>query len=70
MEIRVKRLGLAAFVKINGGKLLGHEKDRHTGKGEFVFESDKSTRQWEIEYSNSCCNLHDSEVMSLRKLMR
>ena len=69
MEIRVKRLGLAAYIKINGGTLLGHEKDRH-GKGEFVFESERTARQWEIEYSNSCCNLHDSEVMSLRKLMR
>jgi hypothetical protein len=70
MEVRVKRLGLAAYIKMNGAEFKGHEADPKTGKGEFVFESDKTARKWEIEYSNSCCNQHDSEVMSLRKLMR
>lgn len=69
MEVRVKRLGLAAYMKMKGAEFKGHEKDRFN-KGEFVFESEQTARQWEVEYANSCCNLHDSEVMSLRKLMR
>jgi hypothetical protein len=70
MEIKVKRLGLAAYVKMCGAGFIAHEKDKSTGRYVFVFESDKSLPEWEVEYANSCCSLHDSEVMSLRKFMK
>jgi len=64
VRVAIKRLGLAAYVKMNGGKFLGHE------DGHFMFDTEKSERDWEVDYVNSCCAKHDSEVMQLRKLMR
>lgn len=70
MEIKVKRLGLAAYVKMSGASFIAHEKDPDTRRYMFVFDSNKSLAEWEVEYANSCCSLHDSEVMSLRKFMK
>ena len=71
MEISVKRLGLAAYIKMNGGVFKSHgPEDGQKGKNAFFFETDKPLRQWEVEYANSCCALHDAEVMNLRKFMK
>lgn len=64
MRIEVRRLGLAAFVRMNGGKLL-----EVVGKT-FVFESEKTFEDWQVEYSNSCCWRHDSLVLELRGMLR
>ena len=69
MDIQVRRLGLAAYIKMQGGVLLGHECDEDGRKGWFRFSTNKTAEAWEIEYSNSCCSTHDAEVMNLRKLM-
>lgn len=60
--IETRKLGLAAFIQINGSKLVGMN-----GRA-FVFESEKQLRDWEIEYANSCCQKHDQSVCELRKL--
>ena len=63
--IDTRNLGLAAYLKMREIKLLGIKEGNV-----FVFEcSDKTLRDWEIEYVNSCCFKHDRELMSLRKLM-
>lgn len=63
MEIR--DLGLAAYLKMNGVRLLNVREGNV-----FVFEGgSKSAKEWELEYVNSCCFKHDRELMSLRKLM-
>lgn len=64
MRVEIKQLGLAAFVKINGGKIVGYT------NGKFVMDTDRTEQEWEIEYMNSESFKHDSEVMYLRKLMR
>ena len=64
MKLEVKRLGLAAFMKVNGCSLLKFNNNV------FHFESDKSINDWEIEYTNSCCSKHDSEVCELRKFYK
>ncbi|MEE8113272.1 MAG: hypothetical protein V3T23_02845 [Nitrososphaerales archaeon] len=64
MDVEIKQLGLAAYVKINGGKIRGYQ------NGKFIMDTDKSEQEWEIEYMNSESFKHDSEVMYLRKLMR
>lgn len=64
MQVKVRRLGLAAYVKIKGGKFLGHY------DGMFHFESDKDEEQWEIEYVNTEAYAHDLELMNLRNLMK
>jgi hypothetical protein len=64
MRVEIKQLGLAAYVKINGGKIVGFQ------NGKFIMDTDKSEQEWEIQYMNSESFKHDSEVMYLRKLMR
>lgn len=59
-QIRIQKLGLAAFVKMKGATLIAVE-DRA-----FVFESEKSETEWQLEYSNSCCMQHDALVCQLR----
>jgi hypothetical protein len=61
--ITTKRLGLAAYIKMNGGVLL------EIRDSKFCFETDKTEGEWEIEYSNSCCYQHDSELVNLRNLL-
>jgi hypothetical protein len=60
-EIRTRQLGLAAFIQMQGMKLLRVEKYK-----EFIFESEKSEAEWQVLYSNSCCSLHDALVCQLR----
>ena len=63
--IRVKGLGLAAYVKMRGGEFIAYDRDSR----EFAFRADTSVN-WEVEYANSDCYRHDAEVMNLRKFMR
>lgn len=63
MRIETRELGLAAFMKIRGAKLVEYS------NRVFVFESDRDLNVWRVEYANSCCYQHDTEVMSLRKFL-
>lgn len=63
-RLLVKDLHLAAYMKSNGAKFLGHE-SKH-----FVFEDTKTLGEWRVEHSNSCCRRVDLELISLRKLMK
>ena len=63
MEIVIKKLGLAGYVKANGGLLIKVE------NREFYFKSDISAREWGVKYSNSCCFRHDIEVCELRRFL-
>ncbi len=64
MVINTSDLGLAAYMKMQGCKLVTVN-DR-----EFVFESEvKNETEWKVEYLNSCCHFHDCELMTLRKLI-
>jgi Domain of unknown function (DUF5659) len=59
----VRQLGLAAYLKSNGCNLLRIE-DKS-----FYFSTDRSLKDWSIQYSNSCCAKHDTELCELRKLL-
>lgn len=63
-RVRVKHLGLAAYIKMEGCKLVEVE-DRH-----FVFETDISLEGWRVKYNNSCCMKHDAIVCELRHFLR
>ena len=65
MILEIDNLGLAAYMKMNGSKLI-----RVDGK-KFVFEESDgmSEEEWRIKYFNSCCFRHDTELMMLRKLV-
>lgn len=63
MEIfKVRQLGLAAYIKMKGAILIKYD------SGFFTFESTKSLDDWNVEYTNSCCSLHDSELCKLRRI--
>ena len=59
----IKKLGLAAYLKYKGCNLT------KVDNREFHFETDRSVKEWSLEYSNSCCFKHDVEVCELRKLL-
>lgn len=63
-KLEIRKLGLAAYIKMKGGKLIEYKNSR------FVFESDRTESDWEVEYLNSCCHRHDTELINLRKLIR
>jgi len=64
MIINTQRLGIAAYIKMKGHKLLKAE------KGVFTFESDKTIDELSVDYYNSCCCEHDACVCNLRAMIR
>lgn len=62
--VKVKQLGLAAFMKMKGATLLSVEDKQ------FMFETDHAESEWRLLYSNSCCNKHDSIVCDLRQFLK
>lgn len=68
MIVETRKLGLAAFIKMHGGELKSVQNETNT----FAFEdeSGKDATAWELEYMNSCCHRHDTELVNLRKLLR
>ena len=61
--VETRELGLAAYIKIQGGKLVGY-KDRM-----FTFGTTKDLDAWRIDYLQSECQRHDQEVLALRKFV-
>lgn len=57
-------IGLAAFFKLKGEKLIGYE------KGAFIFAtSPERAKELAIEFANSECSKFDHAVRYLKKLM-
>lgn len=65
MTIKVKGLGLAAYIVEGGSRMVDCDDDNV-----FTLESDRTEREWSLEYENSCCSSHDARVMALRKFMK
>jgi hypothetical protein len=66
MDIATNDLGLAAFMKMKGLRLVSC-----VGRV-FTFDSaerEELQRELEIEYANSCCRQHDSNVVYLRSMI-
>jgi hypothetical protein len=64
MKLKVRSLHLAAYIKTHGAVLVDVE------DGQFVFESEKSIKEWRIEHSASCCRRVDKELIDLRNLIK
>ncbi len=62
--IQIPQLGLAAYVRMKGDKLLKVENKV------FYFESEKTTAEWRAEYANSESMRHDALVCDLRQFLR
>ena len=66
MTLRTKKLALAAYLKMHGATFQGHQ------DGQFVFAQDEAGKDidaWQVEYLNSCCHKHDTELVNLRSLL-
>lgn len=66
MEIRIRQLGLAAFIKM---KSIEKSETSFLGyRDEFyIFESNKSLEEWKIEYLNSESSVFDNCLRELRE---
>lgn len=60
MQISVKHLGLAAYIRMQDVTLI------RVANKEFVFESEMTEGEWRVAYNNSCCMKHDTLVCELR----
>ncbi len=63
--VATRKLGLAAWMKMNGCELLGF-----TRKEGFTFKAMDPLDVWVVGYANSCCSKHDAELINLRSMMR
>jgi len=61
-KVTITELGLAAYLRIKDAELVKYENG-------FVFETDRSEGEWRIEYYNSDCYKHDSELLQLKKFI-
>ena len=65
-ETDIKDIGLAAYMKMHGCKVLGYDGS--------VFRmsvpDDRSASDWSLEYTNSCCCTHDNQLLQLRDMVR
>lgn len=64
MIIQIAQLGLAAYLKMHGQRLIKVENKV------FHFESAKTAQEWRTDYSNSESMKHDSLVCELRNHVR
>ena len=62
--VRVRQLGLAAYIKMSEAKLV------RIDERFFVFETDVSLDEWRVRYHNSCCMKHDSLVCEMRNFLK
>jgi uncharacterized protein YaiI (UPF0178 family) len=66
MDIVTNDLGLAAFMKMKGLRLISCIGRVFTFDGT---DDSELQRALEIEYANSCCRQHDSNVVYLRSMV-
>jgi hypothetical protein len=67
--IETRDLGLAAYIKMRGHKLLSFENRMFRLEAMDDDGNERTKGELEIEYANSCCRVHDSLVMGLRQFM-
>lgn len=63
-QIKVKKLGLAAFMKANGATFIRVE------DGAFVFTTNRAISEWREAHNDSCCRKVDNELVYLRNLIK
>ncbi len=68
MEIVIKKLGLAAFIKTRSE--AGKETKFLRYNDGFIFESSKTANDWKVEYMNSECSLFDKNLMEMREFLK
>jgi hypothetical protein len=64
--LEIKDIGLCAYMKMNGFKVLGYDGQTFQMEG----DDSKSFDDWSLEYTNSCCCTHDNQLLQLRDMVR
>ena len=70
--IETTKLGLAAYIKYwtkigrDAGEFVA--KQRAGQRHRYIFKSERSLHDWEVQYLNSCCNGVDEELIGLRNM--
>lgn len=64
MRVTVKNLGLAAYIKLQGGIIVGST--AHT----VTFETDQTGQEWRQSYANSDFSRFNSELIELQNLKK
>lgn len=69
-EYRTRDLSLAGFLAEHGLELKRARRNPETRHFEFILEDpDSMAEELAVEWSNSCCRLHEQRLMSLKALI-
>jgi hypothetical protein len=63
IEVGIKNIHLAAYIKTFGGKLIDIQNNK------FIFESEKSIQDWQLQHSNSESLMVDRELLTLKRIV-
>jgi len=69
MIIKVKKLGLAAFIKTHSEDPNSDTKFLRYEDGHFIFESDKDLNTWKVQFMNDFVSRFDKNLMELREFL-
>lgn len=68
MQIKIKKLGLAAFIKMRSESETETKFIKYDDG--FVFDSPKDANEWKVEYMNDPCSRFDKNLMELREFLK
>ena len=66
LVLEIKEIGLAAYMKMSGCEFIDYDGSKFKLKD----SSEKSLDDWSLEYTNSCCCVHDNQLLQLRNMVR
>lgn len=69
MIIKVKKLGLAAFIKTRCEGTLFPTQFLRYEDNHFIFESDKDVNTWKVQFMNDPISRFDKNLMELREFL-
>lgn len=64
MQVATKRLGLAAYMMMNGAEFIKHT------EGRYVFQSDKPGKEWRTSYAKSKESRFNATLIELQHLRK
>jgi hypothetical protein len=68
-RFRTSDLGLAAYLDMNWPRREGWAKSIGREGNVWLFESDRTLSDWQIEYLHSEASCHDKQLMAMRNMI-
>lgn len=66
MTLAIKDIALAAYMKMNGCKVLSYDGNTFS----MADDGSRDFDEWSLDYTNSCCCTHDNQLLQLRDMVR